>query len=88
LVLKKKSNAAVHYHAVRETVAMGECATGHVSTHDANPADICMKKLIPGGQKRDHHGGADLIMTLLSYTVTRIGFKEEIECCCLLSCCA
>ncbi|KAI2495111.1 Reverse transcriptase (RNA-dependent DNA polymerase) [Fragilaria crotonensis] len=49
--LKKKSNA-VCYHAVREAVAMGECLTGHVSTHD-NPADICTK-LIPGGQKRDH----------------------------------
>ncbi len=47
---------------MRETVAMGECLTGHVSTH-ANPADICTK-LIPGGQKHDHHGGADLIMTL------------------------
>ena len=50
-VLKKKSNS-VCYHAVREAVAMGECLTGHVSTHD-NPADICTK-LIPGGQKRDH----------------------------------
>ncbi|KAI2491971.1 Reverse transcriptase (RNA-dependent DNA polymerase) [Fragilaria crotonensis] len=50
-MLKKKSNA-VCYHAVREAVAMGECLTGHISTHD-NPADICTK-IIPGGQKRDH----------------------------------
>ncbi|KAI2504635.1 Reverse transcriptase (RNA-dependent DNA polymerase) [Fragilaria crotonensis] len=49
--LKKKSNA-VCYHAIREAVAMGECLTGHVSTHD-NPADLCTK-IIPGGQKRDH----------------------------------
>ncbi len=49
--LKKKSNS-VCYHAVREAVAMGECLTGHVSSHD-NPADICTK-IIPGGQKRDH----------------------------------
>ena len=49
--LKKKSNS-VCYHAVREAVAMGECITAHVSTHD-NPADICTK-IMPGGQKRDH----------------------------------
>jgi len=49
--LKKKSNS-VCYHAVRESVAMGESLTGHVPTHD-NPADICTK-LIPGGMKRDH----------------------------------
>ncbi|KAI2502389.1 Reverse transcriptase (RNA-dependent DNA polymerase) [Fragilaria crotonensis] len=48
--LKKKSNS-VCYHAVREAVAMGECITAHVSTHD-NPADICTK-IMPGGQKRD-----------------------------------
>ena len=50
-VLKKKPNS-VCYHAVREAVDMGECLTGHVSTHD-NPADICTK-IIPGGRKRDH----------------------------------
>jgi hypothetical protein len=50
-ILKKKSNV-VCYHAVRESVAMGECLTGHVPTDD-NPADICTK-LIPGGRKRDH----------------------------------
>ena len=50
-ILKKKSNS-VCYHAVREAVAMGECLTAHVSTHD-NPADLCTK-IVPGGQKRDH----------------------------------
>ena len=49
--LKKKSNS-VCYHAEREAVAMGECMTAHISTHN-NPANICMK-IIPGGQKRDH----------------------------------
>jgi hypothetical protein len=51
LTLKKKSNA-ICYHAIRESVAMGECLTGHVASVD-NPADIATK-LIPGGQKRDH----------------------------------
>jgi len=36
---------------VRESVAMGESITGHISTH-VNPADICTK-VLPGGQKRD-----------------------------------
>jgi len=49
--LKKKSNS-VCYHAVRESVAMGECLTGHISTND-NPADLATK-LISGGIKRDH----------------------------------
>jgi hypothetical protein len=51
LTLKKKLNS-ICYHAVRESVAMGESLTGHISTHN-NPADICTK-LIPGGMKRDH----------------------------------
>jgi hypothetical protein len=42
----------MRYHAVRKTVAMGECLVGHVSTND-NPADIGTK-IIPGVQKRDH----------------------------------
>ena len=50
-VLEKKLNL-VCYHAVRDAVAMGECLTGHVSTHD-NPPDICTK-IMPGGQKHDH----------------------------------
>jgi hypothetical protein len=48
--LKKKSNS-ICYHAVRESVAMGESITGHVSTHN-NPADIATK-VLPGGQKRN-----------------------------------
>ncbi len=59
--LKKKSNS-VCYHAVREAVAMGECLTGHVSTHD-NPTDICTK-IMPGGQKRDH------LVSLILYDLT------------------
>ena len=61
--LKKKSNS-VCYHAVREAVAMGECLTGHILTHD-NPADI-ITKIMPGGQKRDHLIGLilyDLLIT-------------------------
>jgi hypothetical protein len=45
-VLQKKSNAICH-HAIREGVAMGECLTGHMSTHD-NPADICTKIIREG----------------------------------------
>jgi hypothetical protein len=48
--LKKKSNS-ICYHAVQESVAMGESLTGHVSTHD-NPADITTK-ILSGGMKRD-----------------------------------
>ena len=50
-MLKKKSNA-ICYHAIREAVAMGECITGHISTHE-NPADLCTK-VVPGGAKRRH----------------------------------
>jgi len=50
-VLKKKSNQ-ICYHAIRESVAMGECLTGHVSSKE-NPADLATK-LIPGGQTRDY----------------------------------
>jgi hypothetical protein len=63
-MLKKKSNS-ICYHAIREAVAMGECLTGHVSTHD-NPADICTKA-IPGGRKRDHLVGL-LLHDLVDYT--------------------
>ena len=49
--LRKKSNS-ICYHAVRESVAMDESRTTHISTHD-NPADICTK-VVPGGQKRNH----------------------------------
>ena len=41
--LKKKSNS-IAYHAVRESVAMGEFLTGHVGTN-SNPADLATKVL-------------------------------------------
>ena len=50
-VLKKKSNA-ICYHAVRESVAMGESIIGHIPSVD-NPSDICTK-IVLGGQKRSH----------------------------------
>jgi hypothetical protein len=49
--LNKKSNS-ICYHAVRESVAMGEMLTSHIPTED-NIADIGTK-IIPGGRKRDH----------------------------------
>ena len=49
--LKKKSNS-ICYHAVRESVAMGESLVSHISTHE-NPADIATK-VLPGGQKRNY----------------------------------
>eukprot|EP00934_Nitzschia_sp_Nitz4_P001810 Nitzschia sp. Nitz4//scaffold191_size41780//52//5493//NITZ4_007461-RA/size41780-processed-gene-0.69-mRNA-1//1//CDS//3329540163//1810//frame0 len=49
--LKKKSNS-ICYHAVRESVAMKEIITAHISTHE-NPADLATK-VIPGGQKREY----------------------------------
>ena len=50
-MLKKKSNS-ICYHAVRESVAMGESLTGHVSTHE-NVADI-ETKIMAGGMKREY----------------------------------
>ena len=47
--LRKKSNA-ICYHAVRESVAMGESLTGHIKTAE-NPADLAMK-VMANGQKR------------------------------------
>ena len=49
--LKKKSNS-ICFHAVRESVAMGEMLTGHVRTHD-NVANITTK-VLHAGQKRDY----------------------------------
>ena len=49
--LKKKSNQ-ICYHAVRESVAMGESLTAHIPTNE-NPADLATK-VISGGQKHDH----------------------------------
>ena len=48
--LKKKSNA-IAYHAVRESVAMGEMLIAFIK-FDANIADI-MTKVLPGGEKRN-----------------------------------
>ena len=48
--LKKKSNE-ICYHAVRESVAMGESITTHIDTHN-NPADLATK--ITVGVKRAH----------------------------------
>ena len=50
----KKSNSICH-HAVRESVAMGESLTAHVST-DKNKADICTK-VLPGRHKRNNAVG-------------------------------
>ena len=47
-MLKKKSNS-VHYHTVRESVAMGESLTRHIGTNE-NVGNIATKVLY--GQKR------------------------------------
>jgi len=49
--LKRKCNQ-ICYHAIRESVAMGECLTGHIASVD-NPADLATK-IIGRGQRRDH----------------------------------
>ena len=49
--LKKKSNS-ICYHAIRESVAMGESVTGHISSKE-NCADLA-SKLVPSGQLREH----------------------------------
>jgi hypothetical protein len=49
--LKKKSNS-ICYHANRESVAMGETLTAHISTHE-NCADLATK-VHGGGQKINH----------------------------------
>ena len=54
--LKKKSNL-IAYHAVRESVAMGESLTGHVGTNE-NPANLATKVLY--GKKR-----RDMVLKLL-----------------------
>jgi hypothetical protein len=56
--LKKKSNS-ICFHAVRESVAMQERLTGHVSSEN-NPADIATK-IVPPGRKRDH------LVSMISY---------------------
>ena len=49
--LKKKSNS-IFYHAVRESVTMGDSLTGHVGTNK-NCADFSTKVLY--GEKRRFH---------------------------------
>ena len=49
--LKKKSNS-ICYHAIRESVAMGESLTGHIPSRE-NQADVATK-VIPPGQLREH----------------------------------
>eukprot|EP00978_Attheya_sp_CCMP212_P034677 scaffold146550_cov30-Attheya_sp.AAC.1 len=56
-VLKKKLNS-ICYHAIRESVAMGESITAHVRT-EFNSADLCTK-ILSGGQKRE--GTIDLVL--------------------------
>jgi len=48
-VLIKKSNQ-ICYHEIKESIAMGECLTGHVASKE-NPTDLATK-LILGGQTR------------------------------------
>ena len=69
-VLKKKSNS-ICYHAIRESVAMGEILTCHVPSTD-NPADICTK-VIPVGQKRDQLIG----LILYDLTDDHVGEKDK-----------
>ena len=57
-VLKKKSNS-ICYHAIRESVAMGESLTAHVVTAD-NYADLAMKT-ITNKPKRKHLVGGLLM---------------------------
>ncbi len=49
-MLKKKSNS-ICYHAVHESVAMGESLTGHIVTNE-NIGDLTTKVLY--GQKRQY----------------------------------
>ena len=50
-MLKKKNNS-ICYHAVRESVAMGETLTGHVRTHE-NVADIATEVLHTSKKKNN-----------------------------------
>ena len=62
--LKKKCNVGA-YHALHESVAMGESLTGHVRSED-NQADLLTKVIT--GQKRRHH--VPLILYDIYYGVT------------------
>ena len=56
-VLKKKLQQ-ICYHAIRDSVALNECLTGHIATLK-NTAEL-VTKIIPGGMKRDHLVGKPL----------------------------
>eukprot|EP00978_Attheya_sp_CCMP212_P041596 scaffold240551_cov67-Attheya_sp.AAC.3 len=75
-VLKKKSNS-ICYHAIRESVAMGESLTTHVPMA-LNPADMCTK-VISGGKKRDDLTGLEytLCPSLLCNTAYMQGAGGE-----------
>jgi hypothetical protein len=49
--LKTKSNL-ICFHYIRECVAMGEAMIAHIWSED-NPADICTKLMLAGGEKRN-----------------------------------
>ena len=51
-VLKKKSNS-ICYHAVQESIGMGELITGHIRMED-NLADLLTKVTFMYGAKRKH----------------------------------
>ena len=57
-VLRKKSNS-ICYHAIRESVAMGESLTAHINTID-NYADLATK-MITNKSKRMHLVGGLLM---------------------------
>ncbi len=52
--LKKKSNS-ICYHFCRESVAMNEHMTSHISSNN-NCSDLATK-VVPGGAKRDRFVG-------------------------------
>ena len=60
--MKKKSNA-ICYHAVRESVAMGESLTAHIPP-DRNVADLLTKLLY--GQKRKNIVG-EILFDIYDY---------------------
>ena len=69
--LKKKNNELC-YHAVRESVAMGETLTAYIPTA-LNPADLGTK-ILPGGARRDTLVGMflhDIVDVSTSQTIKR-----------------
>jgi hypothetical protein len=72
-VLKKKSNTLC-YHAVRESISMGESIIGHVPS-ETNPSDI-FTKAVSGDQKRDHLIGFFCMTLLIEHLI--ILLDEEV----------